>query len=607
MFVPQTLAVLFPPKERWLLGGVYVLALLAAMFETLSVASILPFMSLVLDPSGLERYQAIASVVKWFGATSTREALLFLGGATVAVVALGNGAAAMNIAVQERFAARTAVRIATSLFAGYVMQPYGFHVQRDAPSLMKVVLNDVRIAIVAFVSPLLIAASKIFVVIGLLGLLFSQNPLVASVVALVLMSAYLLVFVGVRGRQRRLGDELNRINLDRIRITQEGLGGIKDLQILERERIVIDRFEAAARAAAVTEASNRITALLPRYVLETVAFGGILLVTLMLLAVSEEGAKSVIPVLALYAFAGYKLLPALQQIFASAVSLRFYQPAVLGLRNDFAAVCAKGDARHDEPPAFDLRFGEAIRFEKVSFTYGGAANASLHSVDLVIRPRESIGLVGRSGAGKTTLAEVLLGLYEPSSGTITVDGVSLTGAAIRAWRRRVGYVPQHVFLSNASIAENIAFALPRHAIDAAAVQRAARLAHADDFISSLPEGYDTVVGERGVKLSGGQRQRIGIARALYREPAVLVFDEATSALDGMTEEAVMGAIHALSGDRTVILIAHRLQTVEACDRLVMLEGGRIVADGHYESLLTSSADFRRLIERARTGAMQAID
>jgi ABC-type multidrug transport system fused ATPase/permease subunit len=171
----------------------------------------------------------------------------------------------------------------------------------------------------------------------------------------------------------------------------------------------------------------------------------------------------------------------------------------------------------------------------------------------------------------------------------------------------VGYVPQHVFLSNASIAENIAFALPRHAIDAAAVQRAARLAHADDFISSLPEGYDTVVGERGVKLSGGQRQRIGIARALYREPAVLVFDEATSALDGMTEEAVMGAIHALSGDRTVILIAHRLQTVEACDRLVMLEGGRIVADGHYESLLTSSADFRRLIERARTGAMQAID
>jgi ATP-binding cassette, subfamily B, bacterial PglK len=244
-----------------------------------------------------------------------------------------------------------------------------------------------------------------------------------------------------------------------------------------------------------------------------------------------------------------------------------------------------------------LRLRDAIQLEHVTFTHDGATVPSLRDVSLTIRRKQSVGLVGRTGAGKTTLVDLFLGLYAPTSGRITIDGVPLAGAHIREWQRSVGYVPQNIFLANASVAENIAFGLSVAAIDQTAVRRAARLAQAEEFILGMPAGYDTVVGERGVKLSGGQRQRLGIARALYHDPDVLVFDEATSALDGMTEDAVIEAIGSLMGDRTVILIAHRLRSVELCDSIVVLDQGRAVASGSYQELLNTSDVFRRFVSR----------
>jgi len=608
-FLLSRLIDLFPGRELWLLTGVFAMGMLAALFETLGVASILPFMTLVLDPTAMDRYPLLSSIGRSVGATSSREALLLMGVATAVVVALGNAAAAANILVHERFGARTFARLSAALFAGYLRQPYSFHVQRDAPSLIKVIHTDVRVVMSAIINPFLLAVSKAFMAIGLLSLLFLQDPFVAVTAAILLGMTYSIVFRLVRVRQRRLGMEMNAHNLDRQRIVQEGLGGVKELRMLGRERHVIDRFEAATVGAARAEASNRLNSALPRYVLEAVSFGGILLVTLVLLATADKGAQSVVPILALYAFAGYRLLPALQQIFSSAVSIRFYQPVLRGLHEDFAAVTAAPTALPGSSLAHmpDVRFTDAIRLEKVSFTYLGGAGPSLQDVNLIIRPRESIGLVGRTGAGKTTLADMILGFFEPSAGSLTVDGVPLTGSAIRAWRRRVGYVPQYVFLANATVAENIAFGLPPREIDGEVVRRAARLAEAEKFICALPQGFETLVGERGVKLSGGQRQRIGIARALYYEPEVLVFDEATSALDGLTEDAVMEAIRLLSGHRTIILIAHRLRTVEACDRIVMLENGRVLADGSYDDLLETSQDFRRLVGRTRARSFEAAE
>jgi ABC-type multidrug transport system fused ATPase/permease subunit len=332
---------LFPARELWLLAGVLAMAIVSALFETLSVASILPFMSLVLDPSAADRYPVLLALARSIGVTSPHGVPFSLRILTAAMVALGNTTSGLNLLVHERFGARTGVRLTTALFAGYLAQPYAFRVQRDAPSLLKVMLTDAQVVTTGILNPFFVAVSKAFVVVGMLTLLFLHDPaLVCLTVSMILVAAYFIVFGIVRARQRQHGSEFNRHNLDRQRIPQEGLGGVKELQILGRERYTIERFEAAARGAALAGVSNRMTAHLPRYVLETIAVGGILLLTLMLLADGDKSAGAVIPVLALYAFAGYRLLPALQQIFASAVTIRFHLPVLQGLHGDFVQVNA---------------------------------------------------------------------------------------------------------------------------------------------------------------------------------------------------------------------------------------------------------------------------
>jgi len=595
------IATLFPGRERLLLSGVFAASVAAAIFETVGVASILPFMALVLDPSAISRYPIFGTIAASVGATTPNSQILVLGVVTALVVAVGNLTAGLNVFIGERFVARTHARLASSLFAGYLRQPYPFHVERDAPSLIKVVLNDVQLVVLNVISQALLAMSRGLMALAVLALLFSRDPALALTVMLVLGGAYAITYRAIRTRQKRLGADLNRYNLDQFRISQEGLGGIKELQVLGREEYVIQRFAKSVRGAARAAASNRATAQIPRYILETLAFGGILLITLALVAQAKSSAATVIPLLALYAFAGSRLMPALQQVFYSSINIRFALASLQVLHDDFAKVHAKDVAALDDagPSVNRLVFQTAITLDNVSFAYDLSAVPVLRDINLSIRPNESIGLVGRTGAGKTTLADLILGLYNPTSGKVLVDGVSLEGASQRQWRRNVGYVPQQVFLANASIVENIAFGIAPAKIDRAQVCWAAQLAHADEFIDQLPDRYDTAVGERGVKLSGGQRQRLGIARALYHKPEVLVFDEATSALDGMTEDAVSDAIRSLAGKKTIILIAHRLRTVEACDRIILLEKGNVIADGPFELLVQTSQSFRRLLGRGQ--------
>lgn len=594
--ITKVLADLFPPSERWPVAVVFGFSLLAAFFEAVGVVSILPFMVLVMDPSKINDYPSLKRIIEFAGATSPKGSLLVLGTAMVALLALGNAVGALNVRVLQRFIARTITRLSASLLAGYMRQPYAFHVVRDSASLTKIVLVDVRVVVYGVISPSVLLLSRGLMSVGLLSFLVVRDPIVALSVGLVLGVTHWLVFHIVQAKLHRVGIEYNRYTLERHRILAEALGGVKDLQVLGRVGNVSRRFETTSDLSARAEEWNVLAGTLPRYLMESVAFGGILLLTLALIGGAEGTAQALVPVLALYVFVGYRLLPALQQVFTSVASIRFNYPVLRGLHEDFTLVAGIHEAT-DGPAVADgeLEFKDSIRLQGITFTYEGAPTASLRNVDLTIRRNHSIGLVGRSGAGKTTLADLILGLYEPASGTITVDGIRLTRGTIPAWRRRVGYVPQHVFLANASVAENIAFGLPPEEIDLAAIRKAAQLAQVEKFIASLPEGLDTLVGERGVKLSGGERQRIGIARALYHDPNVLVFDEATSALDGLTEDAVMEAIHSMSGERTVILIAHRLRTVEACERIVVLEKGAIVAEGAYSELVESSKEFRKFL------------
>ncbi len=599
---------LLPGPERRRMALVMAVALVAAVFETVGVASIVPFMGMVLDPAMVGRTPLLQMVLGWFGAETPAAQLRVMGVLTLLAIVVGNAVSAASLYTQQKFVARTRRRLSTELFAAYMQSPYAFHVRRDTPSLLKVIYEDLETTI-QVIQNMLTMVSRSLILLALTTLLVVRNPITAAATIVLLGGSYVLAYRLSRRRQRELGRLISRAYDERGRTAQEGLSGIKELIILGRTQESMDRFDNAMAVVANSSAENSIAGAMPRYVLESIAYGGLVIVTLAMIN-GSGGAASTIPTLALFAFTAYRLMPSLQQLFQAALSIRFSQAAVEatmdewpGVQRMLARAAVAGDVVAPTVPARPMTPPPTVALHEVSFTYDGANRRVLHDISLVVRPGESIGIVGRTGSGKTTLVDVILGLYEPEQGSLTVDGQRLSAAAIEQFQRRIGYVPQQVFLANATIAENIAFGVPVSRIDRPAVQQAAALAQANEFIERLPAQYESMVGERGVKLSGGQRQRLGIARALYHQPSILVFDEATSALDGLTESALMRAIRQLAGERTVILIAHRLKTVEACDRIVMLDNGRVVGVGTWDELLNSSSAFVELVQGPAIGAV----
>jgi ABC-type multidrug transport system fused ATPase/permease subunit len=580
-----------PKHAKRRLPIVVLISLLTALFETASVASILPFMMVVMDPGVISTYPWLKQTLTTFGILSQQAEIITAGVLTVVVLVLGNSVSAFNLWVQTKFTAAARRELASDLFNGYMKLPYGFHIQRDAASLLRVVDGDVQSALSGFLASLLIVVSKVFTGLILTALIVVVDPYVALGAIVVLGGGYFAVYKLIRVRQTQLGEKMVNSGLALGRASIEGLAGIKELRVLGRESTSAQMYKDALSVATSTTASNTLATALPRYVIEVFAYAGIVAITLILVMKGE--ATAAMPSLALYALAGNRLAPTFQQLFSAAVTIKYHTRAVESLEADLAVVRGQPQLVESELD-MPMAFTKEIRLTDLSFTYPSANRPALNNISLSIAQNQSIGLVGRTGSGKTTLADILLGLYPPSSGEIEVDGTPMTLQNERSWRKRVGYVPQHVFLTNASVAQNIALGVPEDQIDHVAVARAAEMAQAEEFIVQLPEQYDTVVGERGVKLSGGQRQRLGIARALYHNPDVLVFDEATSALDGMTEDAVMQAVQRLSSDRTMILIAHRLRTVQACDRIVMLDAGCVVADGPYDTLMSDSEPFKKL-------------
>jgi len=567
-------------------------SLITAVFETLSVASIFPFMAIVMDPSILSKYHWIDYLLKTLNIKTENGAIIGAGVLTITVLAIGNLITATNLWIQTHYLALARRELSFELFSGYMYSPYAFHLNRDASSLNRVINGDVESALGGFLASLLGVISKGLSGIVLISLIVIVDPIVAFGAILVLGCGYLLVYKIIRKKQILLGAKMVDASLSVGRTTLEGLHGIKELRVLGRESASINEYKKSFSVLTLTQASNQLAAASPRYVIEVLAFAGIIAVTLTFV-LKGEGTSS-IPSLALYALAGNRLVPIFQQFFAAAVTIKYHTRAVESLDLDLTYLRSRGvrsESNHNDKFTFD----KEIKLTDLSFKYPGADQPSLNKISLSILRNQSVGLVGRTGSGKTTLVDLILGLFPPSQGLISIDGIRLDESNDRNWRKCVGYVPQNVFLTNASIFNNIAFGVPEHLIDKSSVFHAAKMAQAEEFINKLPEGYDTVVGERGIKLSGGQRQRLGIARALYHNPRVLVFDEATSALDGLTEDAVMEAIKTLSAERTIILIAHRLRTVQACDRIIMLEDGSIVADGNYDDLLINSNEFFKLV------------
>jgi ABC-type multidrug transport system fused ATPase/permease subunit len=413
-----------------------------------------------------------------------------------------------------------------------------------------------------------------------------------------------MIFMIARKYLTRFGQIRFAANAERYKIAQEATAGIKDVKLLGLEARYVRRFRQPARRMARVGSARTVIAQAPRYLLQGVAFGGMLLMILGMLIVQSASLGTILPLLAVYAFAGLRLLPAVQQVYQEVTSMRYNQPALVSLHRDIMDIRARA-AEPIEISTEPLPLRDRLELIDVRYSYPLAEREALQGLSISIPAHTTVGIVGSTGAGKTTAVDLILGLLVMQKGTLAVDGQPITRSNVRAWQNNIGYVPQAIFLTDDTVAANIAFGQLPEEIDRAAMERAARTAELHDFVmNELPKGYDTVVGERGIRLSGGQRQRIGIARALYTDPDVLIMDEATSALDNLTERAVMDAVHNLGHAKTIILIAHRLTTVQACDTIFMLEHGQLVAQGSYDELLDSSRKFRAMAVggQARTAA-----
>lgn len=591
---------LLSPRERWQMVLILLFMLPNALLQVAGVASVMPFIAVLAQPELMDTNPVLSRLYVYLGSPAPEHFLGMLAGIALLLLVLSNALAALTTWLIVRFSFMRMHNLSHRLLRHYINQGYGFFLQRNPSDLSKNILNEVNHLITGYLMPLLHLVANGTVVVALLSMLVIVDPVLALSVGLVLGGAYGVIYWIFRGQLRVVGKRRMEANGRRYKTTHETFNAIKDLKVSGREHYYLSRYAVASHAFASNQVRQQTIAQLPRYALETMAFGVVLVIALYLTR-NNQGAEGVLPIIALYAMAGYRLMPALQKLFDSATTLRFAAPVVEQMRRELenvsrlAPVASSGERIEAGSVSGAIRLQDRLEVSHLRYRYPGGSRQVLDDVSLVIPARTTVAFVGESGAGKSTLVDIILGLLEPDGGELIVDGRRLEASSMAEWRRHIGYVPQSIYLADDTLRRNIALGIPDREIDDEAVIRAARAAAIHDFITTeLPQGYDTVTGDRGVRLSGGQRQRVGIARALYANPDLLILDEATSALDGSTESAVMDAIDRLSGEKTIIMIAHRLATVRNCDCLFLFNKGRLVASGTYDELLSAEPMFRRM-------------
>ena len=582
----RKLRALLSPREQRQALLLRAMMLVLGVVEMAGVASIFPLIAVLSDPSLVETNPWLKQVYDTLGFTSLNAFFVFLSAAVFGVIVLRTFFTAITSYGLLRYAQTRIHVLSVRLLGAYLHRPYAWFLNRHSADLSKAVLSEVEQVVNGCLKPSLQMVSQIIVAVMIVGLVVAVDPVVAVTALLSIGIAYGLVYAAIRKYLRRKGKERMTANRTRFKIAQEVLGGVKEVKVGGLERGYLRRFGEASRQFAHVRTELNLARELPRHLLELIAIGGVLAVIVILIIRSSGSLNAAMPVVALYAFAGLRLLPAIQTIYQSIVTLRFEAPALEALHSELIQ-----DERIPSPKDPErIRLHREIELDHLTFRYPNAERTALEDISIVIPAGSKVGFVGKTGAGKSTIVDVVLGLLEPQSGHLRVDGLDITANNAGGWQRSVGYVPQHIFLTDESVAANIALGQRDDAIDMAAVERAAKLARLHDFIvAELPNGYQTKVGDRGVRLSGGQRQRIGIARALYHDPEVLLLDEATSALDNATEEAVMSAVNAIGSDKTIVMIAHRLGTLKECDIIYEMAGGRIVSKDSYEDLMARNA------------------
>ena len=584
MLIIKKFLYLLAPQERKRAGLILFMIIIMALLDMIGVASILPFMAVLTNPDIIDTniiLNKIFQSLKLLGVENNQQFLFFLGVMVFILLIVSLTFKTFVTYMQVQFIQMREYSLAKRLVTGYLQQPYSWFLSRNSADLGMKILSEVSRVVGGGLKPLMALTSSGMVAITITALLIVVDPKLALIVTFSLGASFGIVYKLVRNHLAQIGKESLINNELRFTSISEAFGAAKEVKIGGLEQTYIRRFSDGSKIYAEHATTSSIIIQLPRFALEIVAFGGIMLMILYMMAQTGNFNKS-LPIITLYAFAGYRLMPALQQIYASFSQLAFVGPSLDSLVDDLKNL-KQLDTNQDHST---LSFNKVITLKNIHYNYPNASRTALKDISLSIPVKTNVGIIGATGSGKTTIVDIILGLLEPQKGFLEVDGQVITPQNSRTWRRSIGYVPQHIYLSDDTVAANIAFGVDLEDINQEIVEKVSKIANLHNFvISQLPKKYQTTIGERGVRLSGGERQRIGIARALYHNPKLLILDEATSSLDNQTEKVVMEAVNNLSKGLTIISIAHRLNTVKNCDTIFKFENGKLVSQGAPEKII----------------------
>jgi HlyD family secretion protein len=593
----KKLFILLTPSQRKRFYVIQVLIVFMSIGEIVGVASIIPFMSIVGDVSQLQEDTIFSWLYRISGLESELQFIFLFGIGVLCVLFLSSLLSMFTIWKLSMFANRVGVEISDRLYTFYLKQGWLFHASGSSALLTKKIANETQRITGAVIMPLMQMNAKIFLSILMAISIFVYDPKVAIVGLSIFGLTYIIIYKLIKVRLIRNGLAISDVNEERFRLMNEGFGGIKDILLLGRDYDFIDRFNQTGNTLAKSQGENQALSQMPRYFMELIAFSSMILLVLYLI-ISYEGNLSVIlPIISIYALAAFKILPALQAIYSSVAKIRGNIAAFDSIEQDLVNSKIADQKIVNKERAL-LHLNKQISLNNITFNYPDKKEPTLKNLNITIPVNSLVGIVGPSGSGKSTLIDILMGLIKSQQGELKIDDEVINDKNLRSWKNTIGFVAQNIFLSEGTIAQNIAFGVPQNKIDISQVEKVLELAHLRELILSLEYGIHTPVGERGVQLSGGQRQRIGIARALYHEAEVLVFDEATSSLDGITEKIIMEAINNFSGKKTIILIAHRLKTVQKCNQIFYMDKGEVVDQGTFDELIEKNKNFKNMAKHS---------
>jgi ATP-binding cassette, subfamily B, bacterial PglK len=586
---------LFSRRDHAKLAGLFIMMFVASFLEVLGIGMIPLFVVAVSNPESLLQYPILGNLLLQTGITTAEQLVVYGAAVLLAVYVFKNLYLGIFTYLKKKFTANRGVHLENRLFEAYMASPYTFYISRNSAELLRNVTSETNKVINGVMLPFMELTLNTIMLTVILGTLLILEPLVTLVTMVTLGGAGGIFLRYTRHKVQAHGLEDRRSRKLKNKSVLQGLGGLKVTRILNRERHFLESYRESAERSKNANIYSHVVSTIPKFITETLAVVAILLIALLLLW-EDRPVAAIVPIVALFGAATLRLLPAFNKAISEITAIQFNAPSVDAVYTDLNLLdnLDRG-ARHQilADTSGRLVLSESITIRDLSFSYPGQREDAVDRVSLDIPHGSAVALVGHSGAGKTTMVDLILGLLAPTAGEICVDGVNIE-TNIRGWQRNLGYIPQHIYLLDDTIARNIAFGIPEDEVDEARLEMAIEAAQLGELIRTLPAGRNTTVGERGVRLSGGQQQRIGIARALYGNPQVLIMDEATSALDNVTEKYVIGAVERLRGDRTIIMIAHRLTTVANCDTIYLMKDGAIVAQGSYEDLMLGSPDFRRM-------------